>query len=1045
MGDQHTQASQQEHSEPARGEKQQPRARTHASSYLPPRLNVTAGGSEGPPLTRDNLLLLQRTVGNRAVNQLLQRRTKTRAAEESEAAAETPGPGAATTDEPKTVSVQAEEVEGEPAPVSPALASQLSSSKGGGQPLSEPDRGLFEATFRHDFGGVSLHTDAAADSFSRSLNARAFTTGRDIYFRGGEYQPGTSGGRELLSHELTHVVQQSSGPVAGTPVGGGISVSDPSDAYEQAAERTAETVMRQLPDASAESTAADSSAPASSNRAGASVQRDEAGSSSAPTAREMIDKHTSLLGNLDEEALGAELAGMLPGRHGFVYDVLQHLPDSDTDDVAQEIVINLGGRLAAVDVYLRVTFVWDMVYGTVTDSEEGVIAQIWESFGAQLPETAAAYPQIWAESVKESDQLNELPLIIAIRNGFENDVINLARSYLMENQREVLLEKKRLGIQGLFEDEEAESSAQPGYLEDIQAIAIQVAQLQKKLDELKTIRVGYNTEYDAEGMAWTSPANFNPESRPDSPPRGDESPPMADWETTKTQFDRVSAVISNFANLYPSIYALLRDEKLEELANAGDAAQAQAVIGESLNKVLEKISESNEKLSTEDIEYSDLVPIYTQLFNNSVQTDFGPRYRWEHPFYQMVAKDVLKDKEAHDFWTGLGLSLVAAAALIAAPFTGGATLVLLLGTGLGIGAYQAGAAWEKYDDLRTMGGAHVRDELALISKEQITAALVEAVLNTVTFFLDAFGAKAATTAAKTGARAAFEVEEQALKAELTREARKKMARGAMTDAAMEAGGAGFSVAQHELFGEEEPQIEAQAEAKEVQLPPDTPETPETADTSSTTVSRMVIQRQTGGAGTGGGGGVTPPTVPATVASSTPMTGPEFESFVSGALKRGEIRGLPAMDFVLPGQYTGSGWGIDRIGVYVNGTTGSVTVYHFEMKYTADTTLRPRELGSTRFGAQTGADWTENAVRKFIDHQSPEARAIRERLRRALRAMYPGRVIDKAVMEAFLHERLINAPVRIIVPHYADLSKLGRQIGGMVRHGRRAKIIKVHVP
>ena len=121
--------------------------------------------------------------------------------------------------------------------------------------------------------------------------------------------------------------------------------------------------------------------------------------------------------------------------------------------------------------------------------------------------------------------------------------------------------------------------------------------------------------------------------------------------------------------------------------------------------MLGKIGQSQEKLNTDDIEYFDLVPIYTQLFNNSIRTSFTPRYAWEHPFYQIVAKDVLSDKEARDFWTSLGLSLVAAEALIAAPFTGGATLVLLVGTGLGIAAYQAGAAWEKYEDLKTMSQA----------------------------------------------------------------------------------------------------------------------------------------------------------------------------------------------------------------------------------------------------------------------------------------------------------------------------------------------------
>lgn len=65
----------------------------------------------------------------------------------------------------------------------------------------------------------------------------------DVVFGRGEYAPDTSAGRHLLAHELTHVVQQRSGPVDGTPAAGGISISDPSDRFEQAAERNADLVM----------------------------------------------------------------------------------------------------------------------------------------------------------------------------------------------------------------------------------------------------------------------------------------------------------------------------------------------------------------------------------------------------------------------------------------------------------------------------------------------------------------------------------------------------------------------------------------------------------------------------------------------------------------------------------------------------------------------------------------------------------------------------------------------------------------------------------
>jgi hypothetical protein len=57
---------------------------------------------------------------------------------------------------------------------------------------------------------VRVHTDAQSDSLNKSIQAKAFTTGSDIFFSKGAYDPGSQSGQELLGHELTHVVQQGS-------------------------------------------------------------------------------------------------------------------------------------------------------------------------------------------------------------------------------------------------------------------------------------------------------------------------------------------------------------------------------------------------------------------------------------------------------------------------------------------------------------------------------------------------------------------------------------------------------------------------------------------------------------------------------------------------------------------------------------------------------------------------------------------------------------------------------------------------------------------
>jgi hypothetical protein len=84
----------------------------------------------------------------------------------------------------------------------------IQQARGGGQGLADNVRQPMEQAFGADFSGVKVHTGGQADVLNRSLNSRAFATGQDIFFKQGEYNPGSKQGQELLAHELTHVVQQ---------------------------------------------------------------------------------------------------------------------------------------------------------------------------------------------------------------------------------------------------------------------------------------------------------------------------------------------------------------------------------------------------------------------------------------------------------------------------------------------------------------------------------------------------------------------------------------------------------------------------------------------------------------------------------------------------------------------------------------------------------------------------------------------------------------------------------------------------------------------
>lgn len=104
------------------------------------------------------------------------------------------------------------------AAVPPGTEQQIERMKGRGEPLPDRERAFFEPRMGAEFSHVRLHTDATAVQTSRELGARAFTVGSDIAFNAGEYQPGTSAGRRLMAHELSHVVQQGAIPHSPTPV-----------------------------------------------------------------------------------------------------------------------------------------------------------------------------------------------------------------------------------------------------------------------------------------------------------------------------------------------------------------------------------------------------------------------------------------------------------------------------------------------------------------------------------------------------------------------------------------------------------------------------------------------------------------------------------------------------------------------------------------------------------------------------------------------------------------------------------------------------------
>jgi hypothetical protein len=127
--------------------------------------------------------------------------------------------------------------------VTPDVESAIERSRGGGQGLDTGTRGQMESAIGADFSGVRIHTGAESHELNRSVNAVAFTTGQDIFFRDGAYNPSNSKGKELLAHELTHVVQQGG---AAPALQSKLVVGEADNTYEREADQVAKTVVNTL-------------------------------------------------------------------------------------------------------------------------------------------------------------------------------------------------------------------------------------------------------------------------------------------------------------------------------------------------------------------------------------------------------------------------------------------------------------------------------------------------------------------------------------------------------------------------------------------------------------------------------------------------------------------------------------------------------------------------------------------------------------------------------------------------------------------------------
>lgn len=194
--------------------KRAPQSKGPAGETLGP-LSLQAALADPLSASAEQVLQLQRQYGNRAAQRLIQ------------------GALADKIQRDPAVGLEGGLLDGD-------LQNKIHSAQGGGQPLDKTVGARVGQALGADFSSVRVHADSQADTLNRSLSAKAFTLGSDVFFSQGAYDPGTHNGQKLLAHELTHVVQQGGGA---NKVQTKLTVSPAGDQYEQEADRVAEQVL----------------------------------------------------------------------------------------------------------------------------------------------------------------------------------------------------------------------------------------------------------------------------------------------------------------------------------------------------------------------------------------------------------------------------------------------------------------------------------------------------------------------------------------------------------------------------------------------------------------------------------------------------------------------------------------------------------------------------------------------------------------------------------------------------------------------------------
>lgn len=582
--------------------------------------------------------------------------------------------------------------------VSPQFTDHVQSQQGGGQQIPGEVRQSLESGTGASLTRVRLHVDDKAAELVAQVRARAFAIGQDIYFGQNEYAPGSTAGYHLLAHEVAHTLQPN---VDTTPATSSLTVGAADSLAEHQADKWADRLTEQRL-----ATAADGTRPDDSS----AIKRSSGNSHGDGTARVLRRQPSDIATATGRDQIEQALRSRDPG-------------DAKATDINQATESE------------KLTLIQTLAYQAwVGPFDEYKIEDIWRSFGDKLAQIGSANMPLWSHCIAVGAELDNLPQVTALQERFVQDVKNVVAGYLFHNRQVVMEEMQRLGLPA---EENAPALNPTGdqieQTRQLQVAATAVAKLQKAQEEARTIYVGYQMQAAATAEdaipAWI-PVTFDPYSPPqfDSAPDSIFAPTVrvttVPYQQVKEKYDQASNVISAFLISYPALFALTRQGSSEATASfAGqtNANQARQQLAVAMRHVIRDIEETQRKLDGGGLEPLDLRPIHEQLFAG---TPGGSPVRWADDLPHWAASQLVGDHEFNQALVSLGLQTAAAALFMLAPFTGGASLYVML-AGLAVTGTKFYLSQQQYETLAQAAGTSVTPGTELVRQHEVdTAELV---------------------------------------------------------------------------------------------------------------------------------------------------------------------------------------------------------------------------------------------------------------------------------------------------------------------------------